>query len=205
MGERKEVSDPNASRISGQRLLKRSQQMKEVDVGTVPWPELVWAPPSCQNPQWVWLSAQAYRLSPQADSSRPGSRGSTLQPWGLSADPWMELKTLHSQLLHSGHSSVPMPTCSIFSPYLPGLGCSAKTPSNNNQKTQTKKSLEAGQLYGTLGGAAPRYVTWGGLCPTVFSLFWIVGSAFFFFSFSQTFLNCVGLISYSKGGYLTQS
>lgn len=68
-------------------------------MGNIHWPELVWAPPSCQNPQGVWLSAQAYRLSPQADSSRPGSCGSTLQPWGLSADPWMELKTLHSQLL----------------------------------------------------------------------------------------------------------
>lgn len=129
MGERKEVSDPHASCISGQRFLKGSQQMRRVDMGNIHWPELVWAPPSCQNPQGVWLSAQAYRLSPQADSSRPGSCGSTLQPWGLSADPWMELKTLHSQLLRSGHSSVPMPTCSVFSPYLPGLGCSAKTPS----------------------------------------------------------------------------
>lgn len=51
MGERKEVSDLDASCISGQRLLKGSQQMREVDVGTVHWPELVWVPPSCQNPQ----------------------------------------------------------------------------------------------------------------------------------------------------------
>lgn len=51
IGKRKEVSDTDVSCIAGQRLLKGSQQMREVDVGTVHRPELVWAPPSCQNPQ----------------------------------------------------------------------------------------------------------------------------------------------------------
>lgn len=51
MGERKEVSDPHASCISGQRFLKGSQQMRGVDMGNIHWPELVWAPLPARTPR----------------------------------------------------------------------------------------------------------------------------------------------------------
>lgn len=127
----------------------------------------------------------------------PGLRPEWVSPktWGLSADPWLALKPLHSRLRPSGHSPVPMPKCPAFSPYLPGIGYSVKTPNktqsnNSNNKNLNKKELRSWTVRWDPGRGCSQLCGLGRVVhnlsplllllaapPCTFS--WIVGSLFF--------------------------
>lgn len=137
--------------------------------------------------------------------------GSALKTWGLSADPWLALKTLHSRLRPSGHSPVSMPKCPAFSPYLPGIGYSVKTPNktqSNNNKNLNNKELRSWTVRWDPGRGGSQLCGLGRVVHNLSPLLLLLAtppSTFFLdsrlsvFSFSQTFLGCVGLTSWLQG------